>query len=80
MLSKMGLLDGTIIEKVVGAYIIIGQYCEDLIVIGGALREDMPKQRIVYLDAKWATFVAEMNRMRVIPIDEALNALETYIR
>jgi len=59
VLPKIGLLDAEAVRRVVDAYVIIEQYSEGLILLGGTLRQDMPEgRRVIYLDAQRAGIVA----------------------
>jgi hypothetical protein len=80
-LSKMGLLRSETIRKVMDAYVLTEQYLGQLILLGGVLREDMPKDRpLVYLDSKHAKFVIEFNQARASVVKEAMNALIPYFK
>ena len=77
VLPKIGLLDAKAVRSVVDAYVIIEQYSEGLILLGGSLRLDMPEgRRLIYLDANHAASVAEINRKRAEFIDGAIRALD----
>jgi hypothetical protein len=81
MLPKIGLLRSDTIRKVMDAYILTEQYLEQLILLGGTLPTDMPKNsRLVYLDAKRAKFVIEFNRTKAHAVKEAIDALTPYLK
>jgi hypothetical protein len=77
VLAKIGLLDAEAVRRVVDAYVIIEQYSEGLILLGGTLRQDMPEgRRVVYLDAQHAEIVAGINRSRAEFINGAIRTLD----
>ena len=81
MLPKIGLLDPAAIRKVIDAYILLGQYFEGLILVGGVVRQDLPEgRRLVSLPTDMASFVIEYNRGRAGVVREAINALSSYLK
>jgi hypothetical protein len=77
VLPKIGLLNGDSVRRVVDAYVLVEQYSEGLILLGGALRQDMPEgRRVIYLDADRADWVAQINRERAEFIDCAIRTLD----
>jgi hypothetical protein len=81
MLPNIGLLDESIVRKVMDAYRLTDQYLEGLILLGGVLRDDMPNnRRAIYLGARQAGAVAKINKSRAAAIQEAIDALDGYLR
>ena len=81
MLSKIGLLDPATIRKGIDSYILLGQYFEGLILVGGVVRQDIPEgRRLVSLPTDKASFVVEYNRGRAGVVEEAINALSSYLK
>jgi hypothetical protein len=63
------------------AYVLTEQYMAQLILAGGELRQDVPANlRSVYLDARYAKFVIELNQARASALKEATNALLPYLK
>lgn len=61
--DRIGLLgDPSLITEVVGAYIVVDQYCENLVMAGGQLGGNIPgHRRVVGMSAARVDFVARMN-------------------
>ena len=65
MLSKVGLLDPATTRKVINSYILLGQYFEGLILVGGVVAQNLPQERrLVSLPTAMTSFVIEYNRAR----------------
>jgi hypothetical protein len=82
VLPKIGLLQQPdVIKAVVGAHILIAQYCENLILLGGILQQDYipAHRRIIQMNASSAETVAELNGNRAAYMDEVIRALEPYL-
>jgi hypothetical protein len=81
MLPKIGLLGADTIRTVMGAYVLIGQYAEGLILLGGAMQPNMPEnRRLILVDAFYAKSVTAINEARAEAIKEAIDALEPYLK
>jgi hypothetical protein len=81
LISNLGLLKSDTISSVMTAYLLTEQYLEGLILLGGALQDNMPKDRqIVYLDAEHADTVRRMNEIKAGPVKEAMQALAPYVK
>ena len=75
VLPKLGLLKSDTIRKIMDAYILVDQYSEGLILLGGRLQTNMPEnRRAIYLDARHAETVTAINRHRAQAIQEAIDA------
>lgn len=80
MLPKIGLLDTAVTRKVIDAYILLGQYFEGLILIGGVVQANLPEgRRLVSLPTTMASFVVDYNRGRATVVKEAISALAPYV-
>lgn len=81
MLPKIGLLRADTMRTVMDAYVLIEQYVEGLILLGGTMRPDMPEgRRAIYIDAEHAETVSAINQVRAEGIKEAIDALAPYLR
>jgi hypothetical protein len=81
MLPKIGLLPVDIIRKVMDAYVLIQQYAEGMIFLGGTMQPNMPEnRRVVYMDAVHAKSVAAINLARADFIKGATEALEPHLK
>jgi hypothetical protein len=81
MLPKIGLLPMDIIRKVMDTYVLIEQYVEGMIFLGGKLQPDMPgNRRVVYMDANLAKTVADINLSRATFIKDVIDALEPSLK
>jgi hypothetical protein len=80
-LPKIGLLDPVTTRKVIDAYILLGQYLQDLTLAGGRMRQDMPSgRRVVELPTALVSFSIEYHRRRAGVVKEALDALSPYLK
>jgi len=81
MLPKIGLLPMDIIRKVMDAYVLIEQYAEGMIFLGGKLQPDMPgNRRVVFMNAILAETVAAINLSRASFIKDVIDALEPSLK
>jgi hypothetical protein len=81
MLPKIGLFDSSTIRKVIDAYILLGQYLEGLILVGGVMQENLPEGRqLVLMPTTMKSFTVEYNRSRAGVVKEAINALASYVK
>jgi hypothetical protein len=81
VLPRIGLLRAETIRKVMDAYILTEQYLQGLILAGGTLQPNMPKERdMVSMRAQRTQFVIEFNRTRAGVVQEAINALAPYLK
>ena len=81
MLPKIGLLRADTIRTVMDAYVLIEQYAEGLILLGGAMKPNMPEnRRLIFLNAERAKTVTAINRARAEMIKEAIDALGPYLK
>jgi hypothetical protein len=81
VVEKIGLLaDPSIITEVVGTYIVIDQYCENLLMAGGELGKHMPEhRRIIVMPHNRAEFVAKMNAQLAKDIRNTMNLLNRFL-
>lgn len=81
LLPKLGLLRTDTIRKVLDAYILTQHYLDDLMIVGGTLRQNRPEGRqMVDLAAKHAKTVASINKSRAAVVKDAMQALAPYLR
>ena len=80
MLSKVGLLDPATTRKVMNSYILLGQYFEGLILVGGVAQNLPQGRRLVSLPTAMASFVIEYNRARAGVVKAAIDALAPYLK
>lgn len=80
MLSKVGLLDPATTRKVINSYILLGQYFEGLILVGGVAQNLPQGRRLVSLPTAMASFVIEYNRARAGVVKAAIDALAPYLK
>lgn len=63
LLPRFGLLDIETTRDVIGIYVSIDQYCESLIMLGGAIAaNNRADRRLIAMPVKSASSVAKMNR------------------
>jgi len=80
MLPRIGLLDPGTTRKVIDSYILLSQYFEGLILVGGVVVQKLPEgRRLAQLPTAMASFVIEYNQARADFIKEAINALAPSI-
>ncbi len=80
MLPKMGLLDVDTIRAVIDANILVEQYCEKLIMMGGQLQQQMPShRRLVLMSPDKAPNVAAMNESIAGEIQKVIIKLDAYL-
>lgn len=81
MLPKIGLLRADTIRTVMDAYVLIEQYAEGLILLGGTIHPNMPEnRRLIFMNAERAMIVTAINEERARAIKEAIDALAPYLR
>jgi hypothetical protein len=80
MLSKIGLFDTETIQTVLDAYIIVDQYAEQLILLGGTLSGRFPAhRRPIFMQREQAGHVATMNRNISAHILRAIGKLDDFL-
>jgi hypothetical protein len=80
VLPKMGLFDADTIKEVIEAYIVVEQYGENLIVLGGKLSTEIPNhRRIIFMPMVRAKTIAKMNRELAERVTKAKQALNRYL-
>jgi hypothetical protein len=81
MISKFGLLDADAIRKTIHAYILVEQYCERLLMLGGILSDVTPRhRRLVLMQEASAKHVAIINEVTATEIKKAISALDRYLQ
>jgi hypothetical protein len=81
MLPKIGLLDSATTRKVIDSYILLSQYFEGLILVGGVFVQNLPEgRRFAQLPTAMASFVIKYNQARAGFIKEAISRLAPYVR
>ena len=76
MLPKIGLLDPTTISNTVDAYLMIDQYSESLLVLGGKLNQNVLHRRLIELPSNSAKHVGMLNKVTSEAIRRALSNLD----
>jgi hypothetical protein len=80
MLPKIGLLRTDTIRQVMDAYVLIEQYGQEMIQLGGVLLPTMPEnRRVIFMGAFLSITVPPINRARAEFIKGAIDALEPYL-
>jgi hypothetical protein len=80
VLPKLGLLKVETIGLIIDAYILIDQYCEKLLMMGGQLQTQVPPhRRLVIMKEETATRVAALNDVLAGMIDKAGLDLDQYL-
>lgn len=81
LVNKIGLLgDPSLIAEVVNAYIVIDQYCENLVMAGGQLGGNIPgHRRVVGMPAARIDFVANMNENMADRMQSAMRLLDRFL-
>jgi hypothetical protein len=82
MAPKFGLLDQETIQSVIAAYIVVAQYCERLLLLGGHLREDLiadTGRRLVALPADKARLLIAINTSILRVIQDAIAKLDASL-
>jgi hypothetical protein len=79
--ERVGLLaDPSIITEIVGAYIVVDQYCENLLMAGGEMGKQMPEhRRLVIMPHQRAPFVAKMNTDLAARMRCAMGLLDKFL-
>jgi hypothetical protein len=79
--DKLGLLaDPAVIREIIQTYVVIDQYCENCLMMGGELRAEMPShRRILLMSSKRAKTVASMNKEIAGRVQKTMNLLNTYL-
>lgn len=83
MLPKVGLLDPETIQSVIAAYVVVEQYFEKLLLLGGRLNERLTSQsgrRLVVLSADHAPQVIAMNTAISEVIEKAIAKLDASLQ
>jgi hypothetical protein len=79
MLPKIGLLDPTTIRSTVDAYLMIDQYSESLLLIGGNLSQKAPHRRLIEMPSNSANLVMTLNKVTSEAIQRALSNLDGHL-
>ena len=81
LVDKIGLLgDTTLIMNVTQAYIVIDQYCENLLMIGGRMGEGIPEhRRLILVPSNRAKTVVKMNTQIAERVSNAMVSLDKYL-
>lgn len=78
VLPKIGLLDLDTIRAVMDAYALLGQYIDGLIIMGGSLRAELPKdRRVVLMSGTQTDKVVIYNRNTAGVVRSAIDSLST---
>ena len=80
--TKIGLFgDPLLITEVVNAYIVIDQYCENMLMAGGQLGSQMPEhRRVIAMPAHRTGFVADYNeRLAAEQLRPAMSLLDRFL-
>lgn len=81
LVNKIGLLaDPALISEIVGAYIVIDQYCENLLMAGGERGGNIPDhRRVIAMPPVRAEFVARMNENMAERMRGAMRLLDRFL-
>ena len=81
MIEKLGLLgDPAIIADIIGTYIVVNQYCENLLVAGGRIAEGIPEhRRLILMPHQRAEFVSGMNTELAKRLKGTMNSLNRFL-
>jgi hypothetical protein len=79
--GKIGLLgDPAIIMDLIQAYIVVDQYCENCLVLGGELGKGMPNhRRMIVMPSNRAKSVAEMNSTIAERVRKSMHRLDKFL-
>jgi hypothetical protein len=79
--GKLGLLDDpVVIQEIIQSYIVIDQYYEQNLLLGGQPRPEMPNERrLLVMSAGAAKHVAKMNTNIADRLKIAKNMLNKYL-
>jgi hypothetical protein len=83
MLPKIGLLDPETIQSVINAYVLVDQYCEKLLLLGGHVREDLEAKtdrRLVHLSTDNSAYVITLNRNLSNALQKTIAQLDASLR
>jgi hypothetical protein len=83
MLPKIGLLDPETIQSVINAYVLVDQYCEKLLLLGGHVREDLEAKtdrRLVHLSTDNSAHVITLNRNLSDALQKTIARLDASLR
>jgi hypothetical protein len=81
LLDKIGLLDVATLRAVIESYLVIEQYAQKLVLVGGTLVENMPgDKRVVSLRAEQTELVITITEAVIDKIRESVKMLSTYVR
>jgi hypothetical protein len=78
MLPKIGLLDPATINNTVDAYLMMDQYSESLLVLGGTLSQKVTHRRLIEMPSNSAKHV--VNKKTSEAIQRALSNLDGHLR
>jgi hypothetical protein len=82
MVSKLGLLDETVISAVVHAHALLDEYCERLLLLGGRLREDVVSldRRRIRVPADKVQSLIKLNTVTAEEAQKAITQLDACLR
>jgi hypothetical protein len=79
MLPKIGVLDPTTIWNTVDAYLMMDQYSESLLVLGGTLSQKVLHRRLIEMPSNSAKHVVMLNKKTSEAIQRALSTLDGHL-
>jgi hypothetical protein len=79
MLPKIGLLDPATINNTVDAYLMMDQYSESLLVLGGTLSQKVTHRRLIEMPSNSAKHVVMLNKKVSEAIQRALSNLDGHL-
>jgi hypothetical protein len=79
IIEKLGLLDPETIQSVIAAHMVVEQYCERLLMVGGRLVENLTHRRLVEVPADKAKHVIAGNTSIADAIQKATAKLDAEI-
>jgi hypothetical protein len=80
MLPKIGLLPMDVIQKVMDAYVLVQQYLDGIIYLGGTKQDMTGDRRAVFVDTVHAKLVSDINLSRATFIKDVMDALEPSLK
>lgn len=81
MLPKIGQLDATTIQELIDAYIVIEQYAETLVLLGGQLTSNLPQDRCMLgMPQTAAAHVITINRTHAERLKKVIARLDSYLK
>jgi hypothetical protein len=81
VLSKIGLLDPVPVRKVMDAYILVNQYFDSILMLGGDMQKDTSRdRRIAIVPPDRTKYVIGLNTSNAEMIAEALASLQPHLK